>query len=323
MLLSRVAENLYWGARYLERAEDTARIIRTYSEAMVDLPMSVGTSWEPLLAITGSRSTFDLEHDRADEAAIVRFLVADDAHPGSVVMSIGQARENLRSAREVMPRDGWRVVNDLYLFAQAHRYDGVGRRSRGRFLERVVADVRLVDGILASTMSRDAAYEFFRLGQAVERADMTTRVLGVRAAALMAAADAGDAADEHAEVQWMSMLASLSARQMYHRTTREAVNGAAVVRFLLLDESFPRSILACLRWIAAGLDHLPRGEEVLPAVGGVEAELRLVDPAEIDGKSLDAAMDAVQLALAALHDQLAATYLRSPAPLRQQHQHQG
>jgi uncharacterized alpha-E superfamily protein len=152
---------------------------------------------------------------------------------------------------------------------------------------------------------------------------MTTRVLGVRAAALMAAADAGDAADEHAEVQWMSMLASLSARQMYHRTTREAVNGAAVVRFLLLDESFPRSILACLRWIAAGLDHLPRGEEVLPAVGGVEAELRLVDPAEIDGKSLDAAMDAVQLALAALHDQLAATYLRSPAPLRQQHQHQG
>ena len=75
-------------------------------------------------------------------------------------------------------------MNDLYLFAQAHRHDGVGRRSRGRFLERVVADVRRVDGILAATMSRDAAYEFLRLGQAIERADMTTRVLGVRAAAL-------------------------------------------------------------------------------------------------------------------------------------------
>jgi uncharacterized alpha-E superfamily protein len=315
MLLSRVAENLYWGARYLERAEDTARIIRSYSEAMVDLPMSVGTSWEPLLAITGSRSTFDLQQDRADEATIVRFLVADDAHSGSVVMSISQARENLRSTREVMPRDGWRVVNDLYLFAQAHRHDGVGRRSRGRFLERVVADARRVDGILAATMSRDAAYEFLRLGQAIERADMTTRVLGVRAAALMASTDG---ADEHAEVQWMSMLASLSARQMYHRSTREAVNGPAVVRFLLLDETFPRSVMACLRRVTTGLEHLPRGDEVLPAVAGAEAELLLVDPADIDGKSLDAAMDAVQLALDALHDHLTSTYLCPPMVQQQQ-----
>ena len=320
MLLSRVAENLYWGARYLERTEDTARIIRSYSEAMVDLPMSVGTSWEPLLAVTGSRSTFDLQNERADEAAIVRFLVADDAHPGSVVMGISQARENLRSTREVMPRDGWRVVNDLYLYAWAHRYDGVGRRSRGRFLERVVADARRLDGILAATMSRDAAYEFLRLGQAIERADMTTRVLGVRAAALMAATDG---AEEHAEVQWMSMLASLSARQMYHRSTREAVNGPAVVRFLLLDEMFPRSVLACLRRVAAGLGRLPRGDEVLPAVAGAEAELLLVDPAEIDGKSLDAAMDAVQLALAVLHDRFASTYLRSPVSHQQQQQQQG
>jgi uncharacterized alpha-E superfamily protein len=234
-------------------------------------------------------------------------------------MSISQARDNLRSTREVLPRDGWRVVNDLYLYAQAHRYDGVGRRSRGRFLERVVADARRVDGILSATMSRDPAYEFLRLGQAIERADMTTRVLGVRAAALMAATDG---AEEHAEVQWMSMLASLSARQMYHRSTREAVNGPAVVRFLLLDDAFPRSVLACLRRTAVGLGHLPRGDEVLPAVADVEAELLLVDPAEIDGKSLDAAMDAVQLALAALHDRLTATYLGGPLP-QQQHQQQG
>ncbi|HEY8093088.1 MAG TPA: alpha-E domain-containing protein, partial [Acidimicrobiales bacterium] len=111
MLLSRVAESLYWAARYLERAEDTARIIRSYSEAMVDLPMSVSTSWEPLLAITGSREAYDLVHDQADEGSIVQFLVAEAANPGSVVMSVTQARENLRSTREVVPREGWQVVN--------------------------------------------------------------------------------------------------------------------------------------------------------------------------------------------------------------------
>ena len=112
MLLSRVAESLYWAARYLERAEDTARIVRSYSEAMVDLPVSVSTSWEPLLAITGSREAFDALHDQTDEASIVQFLVADAGNPGSVVSCVTQARENLRSTREILPRDGWLVVND-------------------------------------------------------------------------------------------------------------------------------------------------------------------------------------------------------------------
>jgi uncharacterized alpha-E superfamily protein len=312
MLLSRVAENLYWAARYLERAEDTARIIRSYSEAMVDLPVSVSTSWEPLLAITGTREAYDLVHDQADEGSIVQFLVAEAANPGSVVTSVTQARENLRSTREVLPREGWQVVNDMFLFAESHRHDGVGRRSRGRFLERIVADARRVDGILSATMSRDAAYEFLRLGQALERADMTTRVLGVRAAELMAGSDP---AEEHAEVQWMSMLSSLSARQMFHRSTREPVNGPGVVRFLLMDRAFPRSVAGCLARVAAGLANLPRGDEILPAVEAAEAELRLIDPSEIDGKSLDHAMDGLQLAIGGVHEQLAVTYLRAPEPV--------
>jgi len=230
------------------------------------------------------------------------------------VSCVTLARENLRSTREILPRDGWLVVNDTFLFAESHRHDGVGRRSRGRFLDRIVADARRVDGILSATMSHDAAYEFLRLGQALERADMTTRVLGVRAAALMAAASAPEGDGEHAEVQWMSVLASLSARQMYHRSTREPVNGPAVVRFLLTDRAFPRSVAACLARVAAGLAALPRGEEVLPAVRAAEVELSLVDPTETDGKTLDDAMDGLQLSLAAVHGQLAVTYLRVAAP---------
>ena len=306
MLLSRVAEHLYWAARYLERAEDTSRIIRSYSEVMVDLPVAVTTSWEPLLAVTGSAEAFDSVQDHSDESSIMRFLVAEPTNSSSVLMTVTHARENLRSTREVLPREAWQAVNDLYLYVDAHRHDGVGRRSRGRFLERVVDDIRRTDGILAATMSRDAAYEFLGLGRALERADMTTRVLGVRAAALMGARDTQD---EHSEVQWMGVLSSLSARQMYHRTTRAPVDGPTVVRFLLTDEAFPRSVASCLTRLAGGLRQLPHGSRVLPAVDAAETELAGIDPSELDGKSLDHAMDGLQLALGAIHDEIVSTYL--------------
>jgi len=306
MLLSRVAGNVYWAGRYLERAEDTARIIRSYSDTIVDLPISVTSSWEPLLAIAGATEAFDEVADQPDEANIVHFLVAETANSGSVLMSVAQARENLRSTREVLPREVWQTLNDLYLYAESHRHDGVGRRSRGRFLERIVAECRRIDGMVMATMNRDAAYEFLAVGQALERADMTTRVLGVHAAGLMTA---GDGSQTHVDVQWMSVLSSLSALQMYHRSTRSPVSGPDVVAFLLWDPTFPRSVAACLTRLVHRLERLPRADEVLPAVRAVEADVARVDPADTDGKTLDHAMDSLQRALDEVHDRITATYL--------------
>ncbi|MBP8210492.1 MAG: alpha-E domain-containing protein, partial [Ilumatobacteraceae bacterium] len=140
MLLSRVADNLYWGARYLERAEDTARVVRNFTELILDLPRGVGSSWEPLLAVAGSRAEYDEGHARAHESDIVRFLVADLSNGGSVVSSVAAARENLRTTREVFPRDAWQAVNDLYLFTSRDTESGVDRRSRARYLGRVITD---------------------------------------------------------------------------------------------------------------------------------------------------------------------------------------
>ena len=134
MLLSRVADNIYWGARYMERADDTARLVRTFTEVLLDLPVGVASSWEPLLAVAGSRELFDVGHARANESDIVRFLVADDANPGSVVRSVAAARENLRTTREVLPREAWQAVNDLYLFTQRDSESGVDRRTRARWM---------------------------------------------------------------------------------------------------------------------------------------------------------------------------------------------
>ena len=236
----------------------------------------------------------------------MRYLVDDDRNPGNLKASVEKARENLRSCREVVPREAWSVVNDLHLYVQAHADDGVGRRSRARFLARIIRDSHRLSGILSSTMNRDEAYEFLRLGQVIERADMTTRVVGVEAATLMRSG-----ADRFAEVQWMGVLRSLSALQMYHRATRVPVEGTTVVRFLLADEAFPRSVASCLVRARRALERLPHGDSVLDALKAVTDVVATVDLDGNDGVVLDAAMEQIQVALAALHDQIITTYVRS------------
>ena len=181
MLLSRVAENLYWAGRYLERAEDTARIVREHTNLLIDLPLRAPVTWEPLLAVVGERSDFDARYQRADEASILKYLIGDPDHPGSVLNSIGQTQGEPPHHARGAAREAWAAVNDLFLYMVSNHTDGVARRSRSRFLERVIGESQRVVGILTGTMRRDEAWDFWRLGMQVERADMVTRVLDVLA----------------------------------------------------------------------------------------------------------------------------------------------
>ena len=304
MLLSRTAESLYWAARYLERAEDTARVAREHTNLLVDIPVSVSITWEPLLAITGSHDEFDERFTKVDESTIIRFLVADEDNPGSIVASVEGARENLRTTREVLPREVWQAVNDLHLYVQANHDSGVARATRAGFLDRVIGEVQRVGGILGSTMSRDAAYEFLRLGRNIERADMTTRVLDVRASALLA----GGPMHEYDDVQWMSVLRSVSGLQMYHRATRRPIEGDSVVTFLLTDQAFPRSVGHCMGEMLHGVEQLPRHELVQPACEAALAMVRRAAVDATDGAGLHEAMDRLQIAVAEVHDAVASAY---------------
>ena len=304
-LLSRVAEHLYWSARYLERASGSARVLRAYSDTLVDLPRSVASSWEPLLAIPGSRERFDQKYDQPDEISVMTFLVADEDNPGSIVSSILQARANLRTVREVIPETTWRVLNDLGLFVTGDRSDGVRRRSRPRFFERVIADCERVEGVRVATMLRDDAYELMRLGQAIERADMTTRVLAVRANYLMGEPEA---LGSHHEVQWMGVLRSLAAFQAFQRSTREPISGEAVLSFVLHNRSFQRSVAACLHRVTQAVSALPPAPEIIDEAKRIEADLEAIGERPLDGKSLDDAMDAVQRGLGSIHRRVGAAY---------------
>jgi uncharacterized alpha-E superfamily protein len=310
MLLSRVAENIYWSARYLERAEGTARIVRAHTDLLVDLPTSVALTWEPLLAVIGSREEFDESFSRPDEASVTRWLLADAGNDSSVRASVERARENLRTTREVLPNEVWQQVNDLYLFVSSRHDEGVRRRSRSQFLGSVIGGTLRTTGVIDSTMSRDAAYWFWRLGRELERADLTTRVIDVRAGSLLSRQNAA-----YGDVQWMGVLRSLSGLQMFHRTVRQATDGPSTVRFLLGDPLFPRSVAFCLDRAAGALRRLPRHHAAVAAVERAAAALDAVPgEAATDGGGLHEAMDELQQAVGAVHDAVSEAYFL-PAPV--------
>ncbi len=307
-LLSRVADRIYWAARYLERAEDTARVVRAFQDLFADLPITneqAANLW-PTLAVLAGDAPAGL-----DEQGVVRLLVTDRERPGSVVSCVSAARDNLRTTREVLPREAWQLLNDLWLTVTRDGERAVERHFRGRLLNKVIADSRGMDGVLNSTMNRDAAFEMWRLGRYVERADMTTRVVGVRAASLMR--NSPREGREYDEVQWMSVLRSLSAHQMFQRSTRDAITGTGVVRFLLYDRRFPRSVAAALDEIETSLQRLPANGVVLERVAEARSVLRGTTLSATDGSNLDLAMDRVQIAIATLDVAITNRYLRLDA----------
>lgn len=306
-LLSRNADRIFWAARYLERGEDLSRLVQSYGELIDDLPSDDDDAmwrWGALLAVLGEPG--DDATIGTSERDVVRRLVSDAEQAGSVAFCVAAARENLRTTREVLPREAWRAVNDLSLFMRDEAVRAEDRRFRNRVLTRVIDDSRRLDGILTSAMTRDDAWQIWRLGRYLERADMTTRVVGVRAAALMAHRDTALAFDE---VHWMGVLRSLSALQMYQRSTRGSIDATTVVQFLLFDDRFPRSVLFSLAEIDRCLDQLSRPEAVRHAVANARDALMSVHATTTDGADLDRAMEWLQAQLGKVDSAIAARYL--------------
>lgn len=305
-LLARTADRLYWGARYVERAEDTARVVRAYNDLVVDYPSEELLRWEPLAVLTGSDDTIDIpDSDPSGEFTVLRFLVADRDNPSSIASSVAAARANLRTTREVMPREAWQAINQLSQYVEATASGGVERQLRDRFLVRVIEISRRLDGILESTMSRGDAYRMIRLGRLIERADMTTRVLGVAAAGLLQVDESGSEEIINDEVRWMNVLRSVSALQMYQRALRGPISGMEVVKFLMYHSAFPRSVQGCFDEIRDVLVVLPRSDDVLAALTSAESVLHALTPDASEGHRLDQSMERVQVAItgitAALH----------------------
>jgi len=306
MLLSRVAETAYWMARYVERAENTARIVMVNTNLTLDVPRSITLGWEPVLSITGSAAEFLERYKEASERSVIKFLVSDQKNPGSLITSIHQARENMRSARSCFPREAWETLNDLYLYARDQMNAGLTRRGRHAYLTAIVGRCQQLTGLLSGTMSHDELYHFLRLGRNLERADMTTRVLDVRAGNLLP--DQSDELQPFEDIQWMSVLKSLAAYQMYRRHAQLRVRGSDVLHYLLRDTGFPRSVSHCLGEVENCLRRFPRNRSALLAVRKPQKVVSEINPVALVQSGLHGFLDELQIHLGTIHERLACTY---------------
>lgn len=310
-MLSRVANSVYWIARYLERAENTARIVNVNTNLMMDTPKGMSPGWEPLVMITGSQEIFERQFAEVSERNVARFLLTDAGNGISVLFSLAQARENARTVRDVMPREVWEELNNLYLYAKDNAQQGGTKKGRYEYVMKAIRGVQQLTGMMAGTMSNNMPYDFMVLGRNLERADMTLRILDVRSASLLPGAAQLRPFDN---IQWMSVLKSLSAYQMYLQYMGVRVNREGVLTFLLQDRYFPRSVYHCVLRVASALKDLPRHGDVLPYVERMQDVISELDVSELDPSALHDFIDAQEANLAEVGKAIAKVYF-DPQPL--------
>jgi uncharacterized alpha-E superfamily protein len=306
-MLSRVAENLYWMARYLERAENTARFINSTTQVLLDLPLGASFGWDVLLTAAGLDDLYGQLYAEANERDIMRFLIEDERNPSSIVASIHNARENTRTFREVLPMEIWERINGLYLYTRDNAARAAESRS-GRYevLSGVIERRQSVIGLLMGSMSQDLAYQFIKLGRNLERADMTTRILDVNSAVRLP--DDAAAAEIARERLWMSTLNGLSAYQMYRQHVGVHIDGAAVARYLLRDPHFPRTVAHCLAEIENCLSVLVDYQKPLGVARLLWRRLDAMDLDTVTPAALHDHLDRIQADLAALHEAISSQY---------------
>jgi uncharacterized alpha-E superfamily protein len=237
---------------------------------------------------------------------VVRFVVADDKNPGSMVSSLAHAREIARTIRDILPREVWEHINELFLYVAEHAVEAINKRTRYAFLKRVTLGIQTLTGMLEGIVNEGASLGFLTLGRNIERADMTSRIVDVRAASMLP--DAAVGLRPFATVQWMSVLSSLSGYHMYRLKMRERVHPAGVVRFLLADDEFPRACVCCLRRAEGVLANLPNSEPVLRRLTRMRRAIARTPFETMTQQALHEFIDRWQLALARTNDELTRVY---------------
>lgn len=277
-MLSRTADQLYWMARYMERAENTARLLAATYEMSL-LPHSAEqerNEWQSAVSIAGDAARFAESHGEANAHTVITYLALDQDNTSSIYASLLRARENARALRPLITSEMWEGLNDTYLAMREMDDTKLAITGYRKYFDWVRERSHLFRGAVVGTMLRDDAFQFVRIGTFIERADNTARILDVKYHLLLPFTEqVGGAADYY---QWASLLRCVSALKAYRRLFRDAIYPWRVAELLVLRADMPRSLNSCLGWIDQHLNALHqmygRSFECLRLAGELHARLR-------------------------------------------------
>ena len=255
-MLSRTADNLYWLARYVERAEYIARILEA-TQRLTALPIAYGGStneWESAVATAGCAGGFAASYAEANEETVTDFLAFSSANPSSIRNCFDVARSNARAVRTALTMEMWDAINGGWLEIRRFGAGPASREDLARFLRLVQECSLRFDGSAYRTMLRNDAFWFSRLGVFVERADNTARILDVKYHLLLPAHQhVGGPLDYF---QWAAILRSVSALTSYHWVYRESLKPWLIADLLILNDQMPRSLASCYENMVRHLDQI-------------------------------------------------------------------
>lgn len=315
-MLSRVADSAFWMSRYVERAENIARIVDVNQQLILDLPAGraeeAAGHWPRIVACLGEDAEFRKRRLTPDADVVTDFLLFDRTNPNSIASCLAAARENARTIRELITTEMWEQVNRTHLWLGSKAAQQFYARSTYEFFQRVKKSLQLFQGITDSVMHRGEGWEFIQLGKYLERADKTSRILDDKFFLRRGASDVLP--------QWTAILRNCNARQTYLRVYASAVDPIRVAELLTLNGAFPRSVLFCLLHVDESLRRIsgvPAGQFTNQAEklsGRLLSELRFSSIEDIWEKGLHQAMDGLQVQLNHIGDAILDTYIHPSAP---------
>jgi uncharacterized alpha-E superfamily protein len=313
-MLSRVANSLYWMVRYIERADNLARLIEVNERLLLDVG-SVASGrpdafWRSILASTGDDEAFDTLVEEGEVVDVVRFLIEDPRNPNSIRSCVSQARENARMVRDQLSESLWEEINALYLFLNSPGGSRWFDSNPSHFYETIRRATYSFHGIAAATLMRGEAWDFMELGRYLERADKTTRFLDIT----HFLPETGDEGIDRLQ----AILSSCGGLAAFRELYKGALEAANVNEFLIFEAGFPRSVVFCMDRVDASLHRIsgtPRGsygDEVERASGRLLGELAYGSVEDVNALGLHQYLDGLQTRFNEIGEAIFRSYVLLP-----------
>lgn len=319
-MLSRVADSIYWMSRYIERAENNARILSVNMQFALDADIREGDDsgryWAPVINTLEDQERFYKLHEHASQQTVFEYMIFAADNPNSIISCLSNARENARTVRELISPEMWEQINKVFLFIRSPEARAMLQANPYGFFRTVIEDSYLFQGITQTTMTQGEGYDFIRFGKFIERGDYTSRILDVKYHLLLPSGEyVGGNVDT---LQWMSLLRTCSALEAYRQLYTGQIAPWKVAEFLILNENFPRSILFCVASLDDALHRISGGgsgrfsNEAERLSGSLRYNLAFSRIDDIIRGGLHEFLDQIQLRLIEIADAAHSIYCKIP-----------